>query len=284
MIARTAPRFRGTPSILLVVWIVVAPPAFAAEPAPETLQSVPPPVPPAPRADRMSDEHAGKDLDLSSLAHSPAGGSPYLGPAEALVVVNVFTDYQCPVCKRSADPVKQLAADFPGKVKVVLRNNALPMHARAEASAIAALAAGNQGKFWEYYDRLWAETSARDDASFERFARELGLDVERWKKDVADPETRARVRRESESAVKLGVPGTPGFFVNGQRQMGWGSYRDLRGRVEREIGAAASLVASGTAAKDVPAARIRATAEQNPKRDGDPAIQVDEWVKVLLAP
>lgn len=266
--------------VLAVALVAAALPLRAAD-GPTPVVPAATPAPPA--VDRTSDEHAGKGIDLAKIAQSPADGSPFLGPEDAPVVVNVFTDYQCPVCKRIADPIKQLVADFPGTVKVVVRNNALPSHSRAQASALAALAAGRQGKFWPYYDRLWAEQSARDDASFERFAADLGLDLERWKKDVADPASVAAVRRESDAAVRLGVPGTPGFFVNGQRQMGWGSYRDLRARVEREVKAVAALVAAGTPEKDAAAARIRATAEQNPKRDGDPAVQVDDWVKVLLA-
>jgi protein-disulfide isomerase len=188
------------------------------------------------------------------------------------------------VCKRAADPIKQLAFDFPDQVKVVVRNNALPMHARSQATALAALAAGNQGKYWAYYDRLWANPGARDDASLLRIAQALALDLDRWKKDIADPASSARVRAESDAALRLGAMGTPGFFVNGMRQVGWGSFRDLHDRVQREIAAGAQLAASGTPAKAIAEARIRQTAERNPKGDGEAAPDVDDWVKVLLAP
>lgn len=233
--------------------------------------------------DRMTDEWAGKGLDLGAEAHSPADGSPFLGPADALVVVNIFTDFQCPVCARAANPVKQLVADYPGKVKVFIRQNALPNHNRAAATARAALAAGRQGKFWPYYDRLFGDMRARDDASLRQIASELGLNLEAWDKDLADPAIAERVSRESEAAVKLGVPGTPGIFVNGVRQMGWGSYRDLHNTVGREIAAGEALLAAGKKLADVPAERIVAVAGKNILRDGETAPSSDEWVKLLLA-
>lgn len=259
---------------------------FRAHAADAPIATTPPvaPVPQPPPIDRLSDEHAGKGVDLTGIAHSPADASPYLGPADAPVVVNVFTDFQCSVCKRAADPIKQLAIDFPGKVKVVVRHNALPTHTRAKSAAIAAIAAGNQGKFWEYYDRLWAAPSAREPAALTQIAQDLGLDLERWKKDVRDPASGARVQAESDAAVRLGALGTPGFFVNGMRQVGWGSFRDLRGRVEREIAAGASLSAAGTPSRQVAEARIRQDVERNTKREGEAAPDVDDWVKVLLAP
>lgn len=274
-------------SAVLAVAAIVALSILGPARAADAVAPAAPPVPAKPAAppvDRLSDEQAGKGLDLTAIAHSPADASPYLGPAEAPVVVNVFTDFQCPVCKRAADPIKQLAFDFPDKVKVVVRNNALPMHARSEATALAALAAGQQGKFWQYYDRLWAAPGARDEGSLARIATELELDLERWKKDRADPANVARVHSESAAAVRLGAAGTPGFFVNGMRQVGWGSFRDLHDRVERELAAGSSLATAGTSAKAIAEARIRQTADRNPKREGEGAPNVDDWVKVLLAP
>jgi protein-disulfide isomerase len=179
--------------------------------------------------------------------------------------------------------VKQLVADFPGKVKVVIRNNALPTHARAEAAARAAIAAAKQGRFWDYYDRLFADMRSRDDGSLRRFASDLGLDLARWDKDFADPSAAEWVKRESAAAIRLGVPGTPGIFVNGFRQMGWGSYRDLNASVAREIAAGEALVASGKPLTSVPAERIRLNADKNYKKEGEGAPDVEDWVKTLLA-
>jgi protein-disulfide isomerase len=233
--------------------------------------------------DPQSDAGAGKGAVLAKIATSPKEGSPYLGPKEALVVVNVFSDFQCPVCRRSADPIKQLVLDFPGKVKVVFRNNALEMHGRSRPAALAAMAAGKQGRFWEYHDRLFANAGALDDASLRQTAQELGLDLAQWEKDLADPRNSDRLKEEAGWAAKLGARGTPGFFVNGIRNVGWGSYQGLKSSVTREIAASERLEASGIPRARIPAERIRAMADKNPKAESDGPINADLWVKALTS-
>jgi protein-disulfide isomerase len=200
-----------------------------------------------------------------------------------LVVVNIFSDFQCPVCSRAADPIKQLAIDFPGKVRVVFRNNPLKMHGRAHAAAMAAAAAGRQNKFWQYHDRLFGNQRGLDDASLRVIAENLGLNLEKWEYDRTDPELDERITEESESVVKLGAPGTPGIFVNGWRSLGWGSYQGLKGTVQREIASGEKLIAAGTPRSEIPAARIRETALLNPKTPSEGPIDPELWVQVLTA-
>ena len=273
-----------------------AAPAAAPTPAPEPASAAPTPAPaavapspspsPAPTAakasgslDSQTDEGAGKGVDVAKLGVSPKDmSSPYLGAKDAAVVVNVYSDFQCPVCKRSADPIKQLAADFPGKVKVFFRNNALEMHGRSKPAALAAWAAKKQGKFWQYHDKLF-ETGALDDASLENTAKELGLNMEQWKKDVADPKNAERLAEESKWAETMGATGTPGFFVNGTRQVGWGSYMALKSMVQREVEKADEQ--KGQPLKTVLAERIKATASKNTKDDKEGAIDPEKWAQLL---
>jgi protein-disulfide isomerase len=247
--------------------------------------STPPPEPPPPPPDteHQTDETAGKAADLSKIAVCPKNGSPYLGQRNELVVVNIFSDFQCPVCSRAADPIKQLAIDFPGKVRVVFRNNPLKMHNRSHAAAMAAAAAGRQNKFWQYHDRLFGNQRGLDDASLRNIAENLGLNLDKWEEDRMDAQIDQRISAEALSVVKLGAPGTPGIFVNGWRSLGWGSYQGLKGTVQREIVQGEQLIASGTPRSEVPAARIRATAEQNPKSPNEGPIDPDYWVQVLTA-
>ena len=240
-------------------------------------------APAPPDTEHQTDETAGKGAVLVKIAVSPKNGSPYLGTRNELVVVNVFSDFQCPVCTRAADPIKQLAIDFPGKVRVVFRNNPLAMHGRARAAARAAASAGRQGKFWEYHDRLFANQSGLDDASLRRIAQDLGLNLDKWEEDCADPQLDERITEEAASVVKLGAPGTPGIFVNGIRSLGWGSYQGLKMQVANEITSGEHLIAQGTPRSDVPAARIRVTAVQNPKSAGEGPTDPEYWVEVLTA-
>lgn len=263
--------------------VAAAEPARVAEAAPAA--AAPAAAEPAKPSllDSQSDEGAGKGVDVTKIGVSPKGAeSPFLGPRDALVVVNVYSDFQCPVCKRSADPIKQLAADFPGKVKVYFRHNALAMHGRSKPAALATMAAKNQGKFWQYHDKLF-ETGQLDDASFEQFAKDLGLDVAKFKADLADPVLAARVDQEAKWAESMGASGTPGFFVNGVRQVGWGSYMALKSMVQNELQKAEEAIAQGTPKNQVVAKRIAASSTQNSKNEGEGAINGELWAKQLAA-
>ena len=118
----------------------------------------------------------------------------------------MFSDFQCPVCRRITDATHQIPEEWPGDVRVEFRNLPLKMHANAENAAVAAMAAHRQGKFWEMHDMLFANQQALDQASLEGYAQKLGLDMARWKKDVADPALRMRVHEDAALAEKLAPP------------------------------------------------------------------------------
>ncbi len=231
----------------------------------------------------QTDEGAGKGADLDEIGHSPKVGAPFLGEKVPVAQLVIFSDFQCPVCRRSADPIKQLVLDFPGKVRVVFRNNALAMHGRAQPAAMAATAAKRQGKFWPYHDKLFHE-GALDDASLRRFATEVGCDMSQFEKDLADPTLLAEVQRESKWAEAMGASGTPAFFVNGVRQVGWGSYLALKSMIGREIQKGDELIAQGTPKAKVIEERIKTSAATNTRDADDPPIDPAKWVEMLTAP
>jgi protein-disulfide isomerase len=109
---------------------------------------------------------------------------------------------------------------YPNDVKIVFKNLPLAFHNEAEPAAKAALAAGKQGKFWEFHDELFANQQKLGDAFYEDTAKKLGLKVDQWKKDLASPEIEAAVKADKNEADRLEVRGTPGFFVNGVRVAG----------------------------------------------------------------
>jgi protein-disulfide isomerase len=183
---------------------------------------------------------------------------PALGPVPAKVLVIVFSDFQCPVCRRSADATGQIAEEFPEEVRVEFWQHALPMHSNAENAAVASLAAQRQGKFWEYHDELFRHQSALDPASLVSRAEALGLDVDRFERDYADPALRVRVKSEGGVAEAMGATGTPGFLVNGKLHVGWGSWSGFRGTIERELAAARKLEADGTPLAELAETRARA--------------------------
>jgi protein-disulfide isomerase len=238
---------------LVLPWIVVALVALMAAADDGAQMSVPPTPLSTNPADSPVRTQSGK-----VFASTDASRPPALGPAPAKVLVLVLSDFQCPVCRRTADATQQIAEEFPEEVRAEFWQHALPMHPNAENAAVASLAAQRQGKFWEYHDELFRNQSALDPASLARYAEALGLDAERFKSDYVDPELRARVKRESAFAETFGATGTPAFLINGKLYVGWGSWSSFRGNVERELAEARKVEAEGTPLAQVAETRARA--------------------------
>lgn len=192
------------------------------------------------------------------FASTNADLPPALGPEDAKVLVVVFSDFQCPVCRRSADATQQIAEEFPGEVRVEFWQHPLATHSNAENAAVASLAAQRQGKFWEYHDEVFRNQSAIDPDSLAGYAGQLGLDVDRFKADYAAPELRARAKSEAAVAEKFGAMSTPAFMVNGKLKVGWGSWYAFRADVEHELAEARKLETAGIPAGQLAEQRAQA--------------------------
>ncbi len=140
------------------------------------------------------------------------------GPADAAVTLVEYGDYECPYCGRAYPIVKQLQQRLGRRLRFVFRNFPLKeIHPHAEHAAEAAEAAAAQDKFWEMHDRLFERQFALEDSSLAEYAAELGLDAERFARDLAQGAHVPRVREDFRSGVSSGVNGTPTFFINGVR-------------------------------------------------------------------
>ena len=116
--------------------------------------------------------------------------------------------------------LKKLVQDNPD-VRLVYKHYALPNHPRARPAAIAAVAAQRQNKFWEMHDLLYQNQRTLDDASLRNYARSIGLDMDRFERDMADPAVAKFVDDEGLEAQRAGVTGTPNTFVNGVKSPSW---------------------------------------------------------------
>jgi protein-disulfide isomerase len=143
------------------------------------------------------------------------GKSPVKGSDDAPITIVEFSDFQCPFCSRGAQTLEDVVKEYPGKIKIVFKNLPLPFHPEAKPAAIAALAAGKQGKFWQMHDKLFANQNALGSDLYPALAKELGLDVNKFTKDLGDAELAKQVEEDAALAASLGIQGTPGFFVNG---------------------------------------------------------------------
>nr|WP_296075062.1 Na+/H+ antiporter NhaA [uncultured Actinoplanes sp.] len=141
------------------------------------------------------------------------------GPANASVTVVEYGDFQCPYCGRAEPAVRELLNDV--DLRFVWRHLPLTdVHPQAQTAALAAEAAGNQGKFWEMHDLLLKNQAFLKITDLLRYATKLGLDTERFHDDMIRPETAERIATDVDSADLSGVSGTPTFFINGRRHYG----------------------------------------------------------------
>jgi protein-disulfide isomerase len=183
----------------------------------------------------------------------PIDGSPVEGSPEALVTFVDFSDYQCPFCGRANTTVQQLKKDYGSKLRLVMKEFPLTtIHPMAKGAALAAVAAGMQGKYWEMHDKLFANQTALQPAALEGYARDIGLDLARFQADMADPRTAAIIERDTDLAGSLGVTGTPAAFVNGRRLAGGAApIETFKALIDEELAKAEAMVRAGTPAKDV---------------------------------
>jgi protein-disulfide isomerase len=179
----------------------------------------------------------------------PIGDGPTKGPADALVTIVEWSDFECPHCSKAAKTLGQLSKRFDGKIRVAFRHNPLPMHRNAMAAAEASLAAHEQGRFWEYHDLLFAnqeQLAERGPALLTELAKRLDLDMDRFGKALEEHRFRERVEQDKQLLRDLGQGGTPMFFVNGRLLRGAQKLDAFERVVEEEEARAKRLLDSGT--------------------------------------
>jgi protein-disulfide isomerase len=158
------------------------------------------------------------------------------GAEQAKVVIIEFSDFQCPFCALVQPTLDRVMEHYGDQVKLIYRHFPLAKtHPYALKAAVAAEAAGNQGKFWEMHDKLYQNQEKLSDNDLRRYAQELGLDMERFEKDLDSSQLEEKVLQDKEDGLKAGVSGTPAFFINGTYISGnqpFGKFKEL---IEAEL-------------------------------------------------
>jgi protein-disulfide isomerase len=173
------------------------------------------------------------------------------GQVRASVTVLEYGDYECPFCRGAARDVHLLLDDYPETVRFVFRNFPIPqLHPHAEQAAEAAEAAASQGMFWEMYELLLQTSSHLDTDSLVSYARVLGLDVARFRSDLASHAYAARIDGDIQEGIRNGVNATPKFYVNGERIDGKFPLEGLTDAVRRAVAAASANVTTESGAAD----------------------------------
>jgi protein-disulfide isomerase len=160
--------------------------------------------------------------------------------SETPVMLTEFGDFQCPACGLYQVLVKKLLADFPGKLNFVFRHFPLSQHPNAPISSYAAEAAGLQGKFWEMYDKIYETQSSWSGSPEARsiflgYARDLGLDMNKFTADLDSQAVKDKVARDTNDGNLLRIDSTPTFYLNGVKITPPGSYDGFKKLIEEAI-------------------------------------------------
>ena len=167
----------------------------------------------------VRDSNATGAVSAPSNSGLSADGNYFLGEEDAPVVLYEFSDYQCPFCARFySGALPEIKTNYidTGKVKLVFKDYPLDFHPEATPAAIAARCAGEQGKYFEFHDKLFENQNLLSTASYKNWARELELDGNQFDDCVDTRKYLSAVRADLVEGQNAGIRGTPGFLVNGQ--------------------------------------------------------------------
>ena len=175
-------------------------------------------------------------LNLSEPRQVVEAKGPARGPENAPVTMVEFSDFQCPYCGRAHDTVEQVMQSYPGKVKLVFRHFPLDFHKNAEKAAEAAMCANEQGKFWEYHDVLFKNQQTLEVAQLKDHAKSVGLDGTSFSACLDSGKYKKTVDDDMAAGQKVGVTGTPAFFINGVMLSGAQPFDEFKKVIDHELG------------------------------------------------
>lgn len=165
-----------------------------------------------------------------------ADGAFAQGPKDAPVTIVEFSDFQCPFCSRVIGTLKEVVRLYPQQVRLAFRDFPIAsLHPKAPKAAEAARCAGEQGKFWEYHDILFESQAQATTADFKRFAEQLKLDVSRFATCLDSGRHAGAVAADVQEGTRLGITGTPTFFINGRLVVGAQPLEAFQRIIEREL-------------------------------------------------
>jgi protein-disulfide isomerase len=177
------------------------------------------------------------EAELNGQPWQPTGpisvdlrGAPSRGTESAPVIIVEFSDFQCPFCAGAVIPLRRLLAANEGTLRLVFKNFPLEAHADSHLAHMAALAAGEQGKFWEMHDLIFAPQHAIKRSDLMGFAAHLQLDMGKFRHDIESPRLAARIENDRSEGERLGIVATPSFVVKGEIVTGF-SAEQIRAKI-----------------------------------------------------
>jgi protein-disulfide isomerase len=178
----------------------------------------------------LEKRYRGGQPKFIDIAEAPSEGS-----SGAKVTLVEFADYECPHCKRFQPVLRQILDEFKGDVRLYFKHYPLPQHTNARLAAEAAVAAQKQGKFWQYQDKLWENQDNLTPAELEKYAKEISLDLPKFRADMEDPKAKARVQKDRVDGQTLGLASTPTLYINGREYTDAKDTESLREWIKEEL-------------------------------------------------
>lgn len=176
--------------------------------------------------------------------------NPVKGPLQAPVTIVEMSDFECPYCGKAANTMNQLVEAFPKALRVVFMHNPLSFHKQAMVAAEASQAVfaqkGHEG-FFKYHDKLFENRTDLDRANLEKWAQELGVDMEKFKKDLDGHTYEKLIKDQMALAAKLGVRGAPAFYINGKFVNGALPIEQFKPKVDEALDRAQKELGKGIA-------------------------------------
>ena len=201
----------------------------------------------------------GFDVSAESVQHGDVpyerffvevGDAPVRGPADAPVTLIAFSDFECPFCERGHKTVQQLEHEYGDRLRVAYKAFPLDFHSNALVAALVAKSAQEQGKFWEFHDKLFLQKGI-DMPRLASYGREVGLDMNRVQGDLEALKWGSAIQRDMRQGRKLGVTGTPAYFINGRYLSGAKPIEVLREMIDKELELAETWKRSGVTAGQI---------------------------------
>ena len=174
-------------------------------------------------------------LDPPRYTVATAASDPVRGVASAPVTIVEFSDYQCPFCGRVNPTLEQVRKTYGDKVKIIFKDFPLPNHAQAPKAAEAAHCAGEQGKYWEMHDQLFANQGALNVPELKQYAVGLSLDAAKFNQCLDSGKTAGLVAAGTAQGEKMGVNSTPTLYINGRALVGAQPFEAFKQIIDEEL-------------------------------------------------
>jgi protein-disulfide isomerase len=180
-------------------------------------------------------QEAEVKISLTEPRKKVEAKGPARGPEKAAITIVEFSDFECPFCSRAKETVDKVMESYAGKTRLVFRHYPLEFHKRAPKAAEAAMCANDQGKFWEYHDKLFANQQKLELADLKEHAQSVGLDAAKFADCLDNGKMAAVVQADMAAGKKLGINGTPAFFINGVMLSGAQPIEEFKRVIDQEL-------------------------------------------------